>query len=279
MPKKNMGEARRPLRRGAARAGRAGRSFRCLARHGLDMSYRDDRSTLESRRDDLEQKLRDLEPRALELEALGRERAAIEAELAAVRVRLAQAAARRLPLLDDVRVASPCDASWEAMKGDARVRFCEACEKQVYNLSAMPRLDAERLIAEHEGSVCIRLYRRTDGTVLTADCPVGLKRVRMRRVRRVIFAAAGLGALGLFAATQYRPATKMMMGEMTEQPAPVMGGTGAVPAPPPPSALPTAAPSTAGTVPCDSDAAPVMGKMAPPPSAKAAAPADPRQRR
>ena len=242
------------------------------------MSYRDDRSTLESRRDDLEQKLRDLEPRALELEALGRERAAIEAELAAVRVRLAQAAARRLPLLDDVRVASPCDASWEAMKGDARVRFCDACEKQVYNLSAMPRLDAERLIAEHEGSVCIRLYRRTDGTVLTADCPVGRRRVRMRRVRRVIFAAAGLGALGLLAATQYRSATKTMMGEMAQQPAPLLGGTGAVPAPPPPSALPTAAPSTApstaGSVPREPSHV-MMGRMAPRPSPTAAAPANP----
>jgi hypothetical protein len=238
------------------------------------MTYRDDRSTLESRRDDLEQKLRDLEPRAREFEALGRERAAIEAELAAVRVRLAQASPRRLPLLDDVRVASPCDASWEAMKGDARVRFCDACEKQVYNLSAMPRLDAERLITEHEGSVCIRLYRRTDGTVLTADCPVGLRRVRMRRVRRVIFAAAGLGALGLFATMQHRPAPEALMGAMEQEPAPVMGGTGAVPAPPPPSALPTAAPSTAGSVPSEPGHV-MMGALAPRPRPKAAASANP----
>lgn len=106
---------------------------------------------------------------------------------------------RTLPTiaLDDIRIASPCDASWEAMKGDDRVRFCGSCQKNVFDLSSMGREDAEALIERTEGRVCVRFYRRRDGTVLTQDCPVGLRAVR----RRLAWIGAGLAAgLGLVAA-------------------------------------------------------------------------------
>ena len=40
------------------------------------------------------------------------------------------------------------------------------------------------IVAEREGSMCVRFFRRTDGTVLTADCPVGTKRKRGATSRR-----------------------------------------------------------------------------------------------
>jgi hypothetical protein len=86
------------------------------------------------------------------------------------------------------------------MIGDERVRFCGPCQKNVYNLSAMASEEAESLLAQREGSICIRLYRREDGTVLTADCPVG---VRRRRVSRAVVAAAGTGALAAMAAAAF----------------------------------------------------------------------------
>ena len=46
-------------------------------------------------------------------------------------------------LLDQVGIASPCTASWEAMAGDDRVRFCRQCSLNVYNLSGMTKLEAE----------------------------------------------------------------------------------------------------------------------------------------
>jgi hypothetical protein len=99
-------------------------------------------------------------------------------------------------LLGRLRVASPCPASWEAMEGDGRVRFCRSCELHVYNLSAMTRAEAEALVARTEGRLCARLYRRADGTVLTSDCPRGLAAAR-RRVARA--AGAALAAvLSLF---------------------------------------------------------------------------------
>ena len=86
--------------------------------------------------------------------------------------------------LDEVRVASPCPADWGRMVGDERVRFCGSCELNVYNLSGMTRREAEALVTNTEGRLCVRFFRRADGTILTRNCPVGLSAVK-RRVARV----------------------------------------------------------------------------------------------
>jgi hypothetical protein len=80
--------------------------------------------------------------------------------------------------LDQIEIASPCSAAWTEMEGDDRVRFCSQCHKNVYNLSAMSRSEAETLIEGMEGVPCVRLYRRVDGTILTDDCPVGVRRTK-----------------------------------------------------------------------------------------------------
>jgi len=98
--------------------------------------------------------------------------------------------AREVSLLDQVIIASPCHVPWTEMKGDDRVRFCDSCRLNVYNLSAMSQNDAENLIRQKEGRLCATFYRRRDGTILTRDCPVGL-----RMVRRSI--ARGLSAVGV----------------------------------------------------------------------------------
>jgi hypothetical protein len=112
---------------------------------------------------------------------------------------------RRRPLAT-VRITNPCPAAWEQMSGDDRVRFCPQCRLNVYNLSAMSREEAEAFVEQREGRVCLRLYRRADGTILTRDCPVGLRAVR-RRLAAFVAAVAGglLGVLlGLFSAAKSR---------------------------------------------------------------------------
>ncbi|HEY6970485.1 MAG TPA: hypothetical protein VJA94_14860, partial [Candidatus Angelobacter sp.] len=102
---------------------------------------------------------------------------------------------KRAPMespLKNVRVASPCRSDWEKMVGDDRVRHCAECKLNVYNLSAMTRREAEELIASREGRLCVRFFRRPDGTILTRDCPVGFRAV-VARVSRV--AGAALSAL------------------------------------------------------------------------------------
>ncbi len=99
---------------------------------------------------------------------------------------------RRTFPLDMIEIATPCHASWDAMTGDARSRFCGECERHVYNLSGMTRADAEALIQEKEGKLCVRFYRRADRKMMTADCPVGLAALRRKTVR---FAGMVVGAV------------------------------------------------------------------------------------
>jgi hypothetical protein len=82
--------------------------------------------------------------------------------------------------LADVQVAAPCKADWNQMMGDDRARFCGECNLNVYNLSRMTRSDAENLIARNEGRLCVRFYRRGDGSIITKDCPIGLRAIRRR---------------------------------------------------------------------------------------------------
>lgn len=136
------------------------------------MSYRDEITALEARRDALRAEIADKQ-RAL---------ASSESLLAEARSRAS------LPVLDNLRIATPCPADWSQMTGDDRVRFCGQCEKHVYDLSGLTRSEAEELIHQHAGKLCARFYQRPDGTILLADCEVGQKRVRKRR--RIAAAAA-----------------------------------------------------------------------------------------
>src|SRR5215510_12760554 len=84
--------------------------------------------------------------------------------------------------LDHIKIAAPCSADWDQMFSfeDKRVRFCSQCNLNVYNLSDMSRQEAEALINKTEGRLCVRFYRRTDGSILTQNCPVGLKAIKRR---------------------------------------------------------------------------------------------------
>jgi len=82
--------------------------------------------------------------------------------------------------LSHVRVAAPCRADWERMRGNERVRFCDQCSMNVYNLSNMTKKDAEALILSTEGRLCVRYYHRVDGSILTDNCPVGLRALKRR---------------------------------------------------------------------------------------------------
>lgn len=115
-------------------------------------------------------------------------------------------------MLDRIQIATPCDAKWEDMLGDERVRFCGACAKHVYNIGRMQREEALGLIQENEGNVCIRLYRRKDGTVLVEDCPVGLAQKAARQAKRVLIATITL-FLTILAAFWGRPLPTPSVGD------------------------------------------------------------------
>ena len=147
------------------------------------MTYRDDLAALAARHAALEH---EVAQKTSELE-----RASQLLEEASTRA--------RLPVLDNIRVASPCGVGWETMTGDDRTRHCGSCNKQVYNLSSLTRDEAETLIVARAGQLCVRYFQRADGTILLNDCTVGVSRRRRRRV--IVAGAAALlaGAGGLAA--------------------------------------------------------------------------------
>ena len=78
------------------------------------------------------------------------------------------------------RIASPCSADWNEMKGDDRVRHCEQCNLNVYNFATLSATEIANLVANREGRLCARLYQRPDGRTLTRNCPVGFRGALLR---------------------------------------------------------------------------------------------------
>jgi len=104
-----------------------------------------------------------------------------------------------MPELKHVRVAAPCQVSWESMAGDERVRHCTLCSLNVYNFAEMTGDEIRALLVRTEGRVCGRLYRRADGTILTNDCPTGLRALRQRMSRLGAAVIAALFSVTAFA--------------------------------------------------------------------------------
>jgi hypothetical protein len=99
------------------------------------------------------------------------------------------------------------------MAGDERVRHCSHCKMNVFNLSEMPDKEAETLLRKTNGRLCVRYYQRADGTVMTRDCPVGLRAIR-RRFALVLIGAVAMVTAAFGAVSRPRGAE----GTPTQQP-------------------------------------------------------------
>jgi hypothetical protein len=125
------------------------------------------------------------------------------------------------------------------MDGDERKRFCGDCKLHVYNLSGMTRYDAENLLRLSEGRLCVRYFKRPDGTILTKDCPVGWAKVK-QRVKFIAAATFSLivSLLGTFFVISSFRREPQVIGSIsyatpTPTPAPLMGAMGNVAMPTP----------------------------------------------
>jgi hypothetical protein len=83
-------------------------------------------------------------------------------------------------MLDNLYLASPCSVPWDSMQGDDRSRVCGGCTRNVYNISDMTKSEAEKFLRCNGTNECMIFYRRQDGTILTDDCPVALRKIRDR---------------------------------------------------------------------------------------------------
>lgn len=105
----------------------------------------------------------------------------------------------RSPKIDlkHIKIASPCPADWNRMAGDDRVRHCAECDLNVYNFSAMTEREIHALLAGSKRRVCGRFYRRADGTMLTQDCPRGLRALGRRVSRLAVAIATAVMTVGM----------------------------------------------------------------------------------
>jgi|GEM_PF-1544637 len=125
-------------------------------------------------------------------------------ELAHIRRELA---VDRSPAIElrNLRIGFACQQRWEDMIGEERVRACAGCDRPVFDLSAMTRAEAERLLATRDLTPCVRFYRRPDGTVMTSDCPSGERRER-RRLAVVASSIAAGAAIATPSSARAEPA-------------------------------------------------------------------------
>lgn len=148
--------------------------------------------------------------------------------------------------LDVIEVAEPCTRPWEAMAGDERVRYCEGCHKHVHNLSAMSRGEAERLVCEAAGRLCVRFERAVDGRVQTLEYRAPLRKGRGWKFWTVASTCAASIVAGANAFFLGRPAPAPPVPAIfVGQPAPgVVLGRMAAPPTLPPAAIPTTLPGS-----------------------------------
>jgi hypothetical protein len=116
------------------------------------------------------------------------------------------------------------------MTGDERVRYCPHCRLNVFNLSEMGRTEAEELVAQATGRLCVRYYQRSDGTVMTQDCPGGPvssgKGGRLAWVLGALFVlslGAGFGVATLSQVAPFREVFSLLL-PIPPQPPPVVMG-------------------------------------------------------
>lgn len=103
---------------------------------------------------------------------------------------------KNITRLESINIPSPCEADWDSMQGNDHVRFCSHCNLSVHNISAMTRAEAMRLVAQSEGRLCVRYYRKPSGEILNA-IPYRLHQIKRRASR--LAAGAFTAALSLSA--------------------------------------------------------------------------------
>ena len=86
--------------------------------------------------------------------------------------------------LKNLTIPSPCSVDWNSMKGNDQVRFCEHCQLSVHNLSEMTRREAERLVSDSKGRLCVQFVSDANGKPLLAEAGMKLHRIS-RRVSRI----------------------------------------------------------------------------------------------
>src|SRR5262245_23067837 len=65
-----------------------------------------------------------------------------------------------------LRIVDPCSERWESMRGEASRRLCDACHKQVQELTSLTASEGERRLASAPpGGLCVLVDHDDDGAI------------------------------------------------------------------------------------------------------------------
>lgn len=114
----------------------------------------------------------------------------------------------------ELHIEAPCHRSWQEMNGNSQLRFCNQCEKNVYDLTTFTSAEVDSLFRDSQGLPCVRFYRNDDGAVITKDNSDGIRTMLWRQIRARSAWAASIFALlflpGCQTATQGAPGTEYL---------------------------------------------------------------------
>ncbi len=103
-----------------------------------------------------------------------------------------------LDVLDGITIASPCPIAWDQIGGGGRVRFCQTCQKNVFDVIEMTTVEAAAIFSDDQALPCVRLCHDSDGRIVTADRAPGVRGRIWRRLRLHAPWAASLFAMLFF---------------------------------------------------------------------------------
>ncbi len=71
--------------------------------------------------------------------------------------------------LDRMQVQTPCEMDWELMAGDKKVRYCDLCQRNVYNLVQLTRVEIDKIWETEPERVCARIMKDDAGRLVTRE--------------------------------------------------------------------------------------------------------------
>jgi hypothetical protein len=100
-------------------------------------------------------------------------------------------------LLQQITIPVPCPVPWDSMTGDARVRMCADCGKEVHNFAELTPREAAALVTERGDHLCGLLTHRSDGSlVMASDCAPEQRPSPFRfTIRSIMVVVAGVAAV------------------------------------------------------------------------------------
>lgn len=117
---------------------------------------------------------------------------------------------------DRINIPAPCEADWDSMIGNDKVRFCEHCNLQVTNLSSLTHQAAINLVERSQGRLCVRLEKRAGGGLIMKQSAPRLHQIARRASRLAAGAFSATLSIASASAQTSAPTQQLPAAQMVE---------------------------------------------------------------